>query len=338
MKVNLYQLIKNEKNIYVKVNPSFKNKLFEGIKTNFKTLSNYQKTKMKEIKYATISHLFNYGKYDSLQLLLKIVKDLNLDEEDIFNEIIAFRLSGSRVETYLPRYLEIDKELVKAFSLYLAEGDTGLNGKTIPSKVRFTNSELPIILYFKKVLLNYFKQKEENLKYYIYLPKNNNLTKTDFIKDLNTPQENLHLYVDKSVTVPKYRLSLERKIILMIILKLNDLIKDLCLKDKELASAYLEGISAGEGTAYCKKMKYIRIEMKNEKEMKYISSLFKLIDINHKLYERNTRKGMWCLYISKKENIFNFNELVSFNLCKPRQEILDNIVNYYSSPSQLLKL
>ena len=84
-------------------------------------------------------------------------------------------------------------------------------------------------------------------------------------------------------------------------------------------------------------MKYVRIEMKNEPEMKYISILFNMLNINHTLNERNTRKGMWYLYISRKENLDKFAELIGFKLCQRRQNILNKIIQHYSLGSLFSK-
>lgn len=150
-----------------------------------------------------------------------------------------------------------------------------------------------MIYFFKEWLIKYFKQKEENIKYYCYFPTSKIPSKTETSLLLKTNIKNMHTYEDKTVTIPKYVITLERKILLLIILKIEQIIKEITLKDKELICAYLEGICTGEGTAYCKRMKYIRIEMKNKREIFYISNLFKLININNTIGTRNTRKDMW---------------------------------------------
>ncbi|MDD5651262.1 MAG: LAGLIDADG family homing endonuclease [Candidatus Nanoarchaeia archaeon] len=329
MQVDLYNLIINEKGICVKISEEFKNLLINQIKEKFHSLSNYQKIKRSNIKYITLKAALKRGKTISIKILLYLIQDLDINKEELYKNIIYFRLNGGRINCYIPRYIKLDKQFIKGFSLYLAEGDTGLSGKTIPDKFRLTNTDLPIIFYFRNIILNYFNQKQEDIKYYIYLPKNYKYTISEFCKLLNVNKNNLHIYYDNTVTIPKYRISLERKIFLLIFLKLDIIIKNLCLNNSELASAYLEGLSAGEGTAYCNKMKYVRIEMKNPREMKYVSSLLNLLNINHKLYERNTRKNMWNVCISRKENLDKFAKLIGFSLCKKRQDILDKIVNSY---------
>ncbi len=78
-------------------------------------------------------------------------------------------------------------------------------------------------------------------------------------------------------------------------------------------------------------MRYVRIEMKNPKEITFLSKLFNLLGINHILRKRNTRNNTWWIYISKKSNLEKFNDLISFNLIPHRQKILEQAINYYKT-------
>ncbi|MAG45764.1 MAG: hypothetical protein CMH63_03270 [Nanoarchaeota archaeon] len=156
-------------------------------------------------------------------------------------------------------------------------------------------------------------------------------TEEFFLEQLKTKEKNIHIYECSTVTMPKYKISLERKIFLLIILKLQKSIKKLCKINKEFASKYLEGISAGEGTAYAKKIRYVRIEMRNPKEINFLSKLFKLLEINYILGKRSTRKDMWWIYISKEHNLKRFNDLIGFNLIPHRQRILEQAIDYYKT-------
>lgn len=325
--VDLYKLLIKNKNIQLNLKREFINHLKNEIFHKYRSLRKYHKLRRGDINYVTLKSLFNFCRFYSVDKITKIMKDFDLNQELLLNNIISFRFHGSHIETELPRFLEIDNKFVHGFSLYIAEGDTGLNGKTRPQKLRLTNSDLTIIDFFRDWIIKYFNQDIKDITYYIYIPMSEDISYDKYQKLLNS--KNIHVYHDKSVTVPKYRVCIERKAIIDIFFKLRKIVKQLVINNKELSQYYLKGIYDGEGTAYCKNLKYVRIEMKNKKEMNFLSKLLNNLQINHIFSQRNTRKGMYTIYISKEDNINEFSSLVGFELTPKRQEILDKIVNYY---------
>jgi hypothetical protein len=243
---------------------------------------------------------------------------------------------GSHKETTIPRFIKVDQTLAYCLGIYAAEGDTGFNGKNKPKKLRLTNTIFSIIKYFRdNYLFKKFKQKD--IRYYVYLPLKKQINKKYWYKTFNTTKDRLHIYYDKQVTMPKIRISCERKIILDLTLQLIKIIKKISKNNQSLNVGYLQGLFDGEGTAYCKRMKYVRIEMKNLKEMKFVHKTLKLFKIKTKLKERRTRKGMYSLMISKYKNINNFNKNIGFKLVIHRQKIVKKILDYYSVRPNLTK-
>ena len=82
----------------------------------------------------------------------------------------------------------------------------------------------------------------------------------------------------------------------------------------------------GEGTAYFNKSRYVRIEMRNEKEIKYLHELLTMLGFKCKPTLRNNRHDMWSLYIGAKQ-LNKFAKEIGFGVHKERQNILEEGVN-----------
>ena len=336
MNFDLYPILLEDNNIQLNLNKEFIIYIKNEILKKYKTLRRYHRLKRNNLSYSNLKYLFSSCKFYSIKKINDIMMDFDINRELLINNVICFRFHGSHVETRIPRFLNIDNKFVQGYSLYIAEGDTGLSGKNKPQKLRLTSSDLPIISFFRDWILKYFKQNLNDIDYYIYIPLNEEI---DYKKyEVLLSSKNLHIYYDKSVTVPKYRISVDRKLIIDLFLKIEDKVKELVLNSNELSSYYLKGIFDGEGTAYCKKFKYIRLEMKNKVEVEFLSKLLINLKINHTLKERNTRKGMYTIYLSRKDNINKFSDFVGFELVSRRQEVLNRIVNYYDSYSPVREL
>ena len=124
----------------------------------------------------------------------------------------------------------------------------------------------------------------------------------------------------------KYKLCFDNAIFIDLILSLEDTIKDLCSKDPKLAAAYARGMMIGEGTAYFGKSRYVRIEMRNEKEIKYLYRLLTMLDYDCKPLLRSKRHNMWSLYIGAKQ-LDKFAKEIGFGVHQKRQQILEQGVN-----------
>ncbi len=66
--------------------------------------------------------------------------------------------------------------------------------------------------------------------------------------------------------------------------------------------------------------------MKNEKEIKYLFKLFKLLGYKCRIFLRSNRENMWSIYIGAKE-LKRFYEEIGFGAQKERQEILKKAAN-----------
>ncbi len=328
MKLNTYEFLIDNEIVHVKIDEKFREKMKEKVIQKFGSLRQYNFKKL-QICYGTLTAQFKRNRYFKFIRLLEIANDIKIPKEETFSHIKSFFASGSNTcrEVILPKELIIDEGFVEGYALYLAEGDSGFNGNTIPRKLRLTNSDLEIIRFFIQWLRNYFPKNRFYLN--IILPPGIGMQES-FIRQTC---EKLSLSIDQ-IRIrngyynkkPKYRVCCDRAILIDLILSLEKTIKKICAMDKELAAAYTRGMMMGEGTAYFNRSRYVRIEMRNEKEIKYLANLFELLGYKYKVALRSNRENMWSIYLGAKQLKRFYNE-VGFGFHRERQEILERAVN-----------
>jgi len=306
--------------VHVKITDEFFYKIKNKIISKYKTLRNYNN--ILKINYATFKWEFRTNNYHPFNRILRIINDLEISKKGLYNNILGFYHWGSN-NNYLsmPLELNIDEFFVEGYALYLAEGDTGFHGKTKPRKLRFTNSEINVINHFIKWVNSYFPDN----KLYVNLinPINNKIDFKDIKKRINT--HNVKIKQGHYNKIIKYRVCFDSAIIIDLILVIESKIKDLCKKDKKLAAAYIRGMMIGEGTAYFNRSRYVRIEMRNEKEIKYLHELLIMLGFDCKPSLRKERDNMWSLYIGAKQ-LKKFNDLISFGVHEKRQRVLERAI------------
>lgn len=328
LKINTYNFLVNNDIVHAKVDELFLRKIKEKIIQKYNSLRQYNLRKLK-IYYETLRHEFKINQYFQFPRLLKIARDVGISKEEVFSHVEIFFARGSKThrELILPRELMVTEDFVEGYALYLAEGDSGSNGYTVPRKVRFTNSDLKVIRFFVQWLTTYFPN---NIFYLSIIIPPGKIIEESFIrqigKKLSLTINQIKIkngYYNKKI---KYRICCDQAIFIDLILALGETIKRLCLKDKKLAAGYIRGMMIGEGTAYFNKSRYVRIEMKNEREIKYLCRLFEELDYNYKLSLRNDQSGRWSIYIGAKQLEKFYNE-IGFGVHLERQRILQKAVN-----------
>lgn len=329
-KINIYEFLTDNNIIHVKLDELFLREIKGKIIQKYNSLKEYNSRKLK-ICYGTLKLEFSKNKYFKFNRLLKITEDISISNGQIFDHIKAFFARGSKTgrELILPEELKIDRQFVEGYALYLAEGDNSSNGHTIPRKVRFTNSELPVLKYFQEWLLRYFPK--NNYYFKILIPNNKIFTRRgyNYIKTyfrLEDSQIKIKRCKWKKKTDFVYRVCCDQAILIDLILSLEETIKGICERDKKLAAAYIRGMMIGEGTCYFNRSRYVRIEMRNEKEIKYIYKLLKLLGYDCKPSLRSNRKDMWSIYIGAKQ-LRKFYEEIGFGVHQKRQNILEKAIN-----------
>ena len=309
--------------MYVGIKNDFINKIRILIISKYKTLKKFNQEFLK-IDYPNLKHEFKEAKYHSLVRWINILKAFKISREELFKNIICFRVSGSHSKNIitLPRILILDEKFIEGYSLYLAEGDTGLSGKKIPKKLRFTNANLGVIKFFIDWLKCYFP----NNNFYVnaIIPNGIGVEK-DFSKKisekLDIETNTIKVKNDYYNDIIKYRVCCDSIIIIDLVLSLDAIIKRICSTDRALAIGYIKGIMAGEGTVYFNKSRYVRVEMKNEREIKYIYNLLRNLKYDCKISLRTERPRMWSVYIGAKQ-LEKFYKEIGFGSQQDRQNIL----------------
>jgi hypothetical protein len=328
MIIDTYKFLFNKPSLYISINPFLIEKIKSSIITKHKSLRKFNEQKLK-INYETLSYEFRIANYHPLARMLRILKFIGLSKNELLKNIKGFRMSGSQRKeaTIVPRKIALNKNFIEGYALYLAEGDTGSNGKTRPTKLRFTNSELNVIRFYIQWLTTHFPF--FNFYLNIILPPRKRVKKgfiKQISKDLDLKIKQIKLrkgYYNKKI---KYRVCHDNAISIYLILSLEKTIKEICKKNKKLAATYIRGMMIGEGTCYFNKSRYVRIEMRNEKEIKYIYKLLKLLGYNCKPSLRSNRKDMWSIYIGAKQ-LKKFHKEIGFGVHQKRQNILEEAIN-----------
>jgi|SRR3989338_5610866 len=321
-KIITFDYLRDNSLTHVRVSSAFKQNLKKRVIDKYITLTKYSQEI--GIPKATLAHMFNHSKFVKFDKLLKIAKDFDISDEDIYYEIISLYARGSNTskELILSKELTIDEFFVEGYALYFAEGDNGSNGRTIPRKFRFTNSDVEVINHIIKWINTYFP----NNDFYVNVinPKGS-VINFDEMKE-SIKHGKLNLKHETYNRIIKYRICFDSALMIDFILAIKNLIKNICSKDPKLAAAYIRGMMIGKGTAYFNRSRYVRIEMRNEKEIKYLHKLFTMLGFDCTPTLRSNRHDMWSLYIGAKQ-LNKFSREIGFGVHQERQQILEQGVN-----------
>ena len=183
--IDVYDKLLLNKNVYAYFQKDFIRNLRLEIKSHYGTLSNYNRNILK-LKEGTFKYMFKkYARTFQFPRIVKMASDCGISKETVFSNVIGFRASGSHRNKILkiPRIIKVDEGFVEGYALYLAEGDTGLSGKKIPRKFRFTNSEVTVINHFMEWIRKYLP----NIDFYInvVVPSDRNLEVNDKIQSMS---------------------------------------------------------------------------------------------------------------------------------------------------------
>lgn len=328
MEINTYNFLIDNDLIHVKIDKAFRREVEERIVQNYGSLRKYNYQRLK-IYYGTLKAEFNQNRYFKFNRLLTITEDIKIPKPEVFSHIRAFfaRGSNSRKEIVLPREITVDEIFVEGYALYLGEGDTGFNGDTRPRKLRLTNSNLGVVELF----IQWLRKTFPNVEFYLQAisPRQKNSQPGlvgELSKSLDLDRKKIKLSNGDYNEKMKYRVCCDSAVMIDLFLNLENVIKEVCKKEDNLAKAYIRGMMMGEGTVYFKRSRYVRIEMANEKEIRYLYRLFRNLDYNCRISSRDDGSGRWGVYIGAKQ-LKKFHHEISFGAHQSRQKILTEAAN-----------
>ena len=317
MRVQTLEYLKKINRLYITVDYHYTTKLQSEILIKHESIETFN---VQEFGMARQSFAwgFKHSRF-SLQVYLKMHSLLGIKQRIALSKITGYYLWGSRSKPHqIPSEIHIDEYFCEGYGLYLAEGDTGMNGHHHPNKVRFTNNDHSTLLFYLSWITTLFP--DTKIRSSCILPENT-LTGRDL---LSLP--NMKLVKGKYNKKPKYRIAIDSKIHIDLLLRLRTDVEDTVHTNISCAKAWVRGLFAGEGTVYNKKSKYVRIEMRNESIIQTISNVFDRMNLKHRMYERSDRPGMWAIYIGVQSGLEQFRKEIGFGCHQGRQQILDSIV------------
>ena len=321
-KIITFDYLKQFNRIHVKITDSFFNKLRNIILKEY-GIKRFGKNILR-INEGTFQSEFVRNVYHPFSRILSIIKYLNIEEKELYDNILGFYHWGSHnnCDIQISRELEINEFFVEGYALYLAEGDTGFSGNKRPRHFRFTNADVNVINHMIKWINTYFPNNGSYVS--VINPNGNEINFGEINKLIN--HDKIKFSEGDYNKIIKYRIYVDRAVIIDLILSIENIIKELCSKDSKLAAAYIRGMMIGEGTAYFNRSRYVRIEMKNEKEIKYLHKLLTMLGFDCKPVLRQDRKGYWSLYIGAKQ-LDKFAKEIGFGVHNERQRILEKGAN-----------
>lgn len=250
--------------------------------------------------------------------------------EEVYEYIEGFCVQGSQKGiVQLPRRIKINGNFVEGYALYIGEGDFGSNGEKVPKKVRFTNSNLNVIEFFIEWLRNHFPKTDFSCRVLVPQEMELNEEKLEAVKkklDINK----IDAHTSKRNKKLVYRVWADSIILMRLLLDLEETVKEESISSKELVKVYVRGIMMGEGTARLKDYyRYVRVEMKNKKEINFVGKLLNLLDIKYKSYSRSDSSGRYWIHIGERKDIEKFGKLIGFGVHSERQRILEKCIDSY---------
>ncbi|MCX6759831.1 MAG: hypothetical protein NTW46_00620 [Candidatus Nealsonbacteria bacterium] len=244
--LDLFNLLSKNKLIYVELKSEFISHIRKLVLNKYKTFKNFNKIFLK-ISYPVVKHEFKKARYHSFVRWIKTIESFKINRQDFFGNIVGFRINGSHKKgpIFLKRDIIIDEKFVEGYALYIAEGDTGLSGKKVPKKLRFTNSNLEVVNFFVDWVNTYFPNNFFYLD--VIFPSGlypeNNFSEL-IAKKLSLDIGRIKIRHDRYNKKIKYRVCLGSAIIIGLVLSMDKLIKKLSEKNKSLAVGYIRGIMA----------------------------------------------------------------------------------------------
>jgi len=328
MKLDVYKLLSEDLSIRIKISPEFRKFIRERVTQKFTSLSNCSR-KLGRSRFYLQNWFREKFRCDmSLAILSDICKRLDIPEEKLFDNIEYFSLKGGHKIIKFPRFIEINKEFVEGYSLYIGDGATSYSSHMV-----FTNSYHKLIIFFVEWFVKYFGAKKEFLLAYIDT-KRKSQKDFRFLMNLGIPKNKIKFRIDPNYNKTLFRIICPVKIYKKLFHNLLPPVKELALNNNFLAKGYLQGIFAAEGHAYYNEKLFSRgvdIEMKNLSEIEFISKLLHSFNVlTSKIRSVKHKSGlMWKINIYGHEELQKVADLNIFGRHEQRQQILKNGIKTY---------
>jgi hypothetical protein len=222
------------------------------------------------------------------------------------NKLEAWTYSSWRnSKIKLKRFIALDNLFFIGAAIYAGEGTTHTKGYN-NDRISLGNSEPAIINFFvswlKSLLLefNYNCQIEYNGK------------SCDKLKLVRSWQENLDFEINPNIRINLrknlgsellvnngvFQVIVRNTLLRTFIINLLKISKELALRDKEWAIAYLRGLLASEGSVPKDKLSQIGIGATHPEERAFIQNLLKYLELTHSMGKNQLSVHGWNSYVN----------------------------------------
>ncbi|MBS3154930.1 hypothetical protein J4404_00340, partial [Candidatus Woesearchaeota archaeon] len=211
---------------------------------------------------------------------------------------------------YIPvKEISIDKDFSEWFALWLGDGDRSLKRGTIGMANQCEN----VIIFNMDILNRVFGLNFKRFRCEITTKEDDlNQVRDKWSKILKLPLEQIrHIQKNNMATKDCCRVFVYSELLLKELLNFeDDLLNTISNSNEDIKSAFINGIFAAEGNIRLDS-KCIRIGMKNEKIIKFVSKILSDLGINS-FIALNTHTNALELSIFGYNNFIRFNQIGGF--------------------------
>jgi len=250
MKLDIFELLLDGygNEIRVDIPLKFRKLIREKIHKDFKNLDEFCNSITKKSFYSRnqilgwVSIRKTLYRYPSYKGLIFITDSLGIKKETVFKSIERFKHGKGGIWTKLPRWLNINNDIIYGLGLFAAEGT-----KDISKQLQITNTNLDII----KFTLHWFKNclnVQDNIIFaYIGIPESNDMELKKQLTKINMPEKRTHVRIEPHRTKMKITLTARCGVYRLLIESLLKSLRRVLIKNNSLGLSFVRGLADGDG-------------------------------------------------------------------------------------------
>jgi hypothetical protein len=328
MTINTISLLKED---YPKLRVKITEKLRKPL---FFNLNNLTESLAKSLRVNEVSlrrKLFNKRGYSlKLNELLFLGQKAKCNEKEILSNITDIKMGANAYWSNFPMRIPINEGLIEGIGYYVGDGRTKTN-----TGLSTVNTNIDVVKLFLKWLKKYFNAKIENIRINIFYPR------LDFDVNLEKRKWSRVFKAGINSVKKKYKFKKHHKIIIevyysrtiakLILNKLIPIIKERCSTNESLATAYIRGIMAAEGSPkYNEKshQRAVHLKMKDKTEVKYVFKLLRFLGLTPS-FLFSKQDGEWLVSISGFSELKKLDRINIFGSHLERKKKLKKILSNY---------
>jgi hypothetical protein len=328
-------------NVRVKLNKDFCKLIYNKLRLKFNSIAEYNKIRNLAKTYDSLYDWLRNDKSIRLKHIIQIIKDVGILHEELHKNIIGFTSQGSKFILKIPYFVEVTEELTEFYGMYVGDGETSKKSQSLS----FGNTSEIMLRKFLNFVIKVFDINLSDFSICIQVPYslyNENEIKLKWAKTLDIKSENIKsIYYTPEIKIygrinkrnKEYcRIRLNRSIVKWFFDNIHNILKNYIMNDKKLYIGYLRGIFAAEGCCSfdSKYKRVITINMRSNKEMKFISNILLLLGVQNKVkWRMKDGSKMYFINIYNKQSFEKLFEIDLFNLHEEKKIDFENLIISY---------